>query len=202
MCLEPTTTMLLISAAMSAGSAVVAHQGQEAQADYTDQANDIARDQFALDEDLQRMDGERQRQQQYQQDASEMNAHEAEAMRERATLEALLGEYGAGNTGDRRLATLGVRQGQDLATLTDNASKRQQELGFSESAAIGSTRGKLASLRPSERPSKLGLGLQIGSATTTAGMRYHDIKNPRPGAAAGPGSASIERWLRNGSGGD
>jgi hypothetical protein len=176
-------TLTVLTLAAQAGSAVVQHQGQKAQADYTDKANDIARKQFSIEEDTQRMDGERQRMQEYQEAASEVNAFQAEAMREQATLDALIGESGGGNTGTRQLATLGTRQGQDLATLSSNFTKRQAEMGFQQSAAIGSTRAKASTLRPGERPSMLGTGLTIAGATLQGGSRMNEI-NKRPAAGS------------------
>jgi hypothetical protein len=117
-------------------------------------------------------------------------------------MEALLGEYEAGNTGDRRMAALGVAHGQDLATVRDNASRRQQELSFAESAAIGGTRVKLASLRAPERPSSSGLALGLAGSALQFGSRMNQIDNPHPGAGTRSGSSAIEPWRRNGSGGD
>lgn len=174
--------LMIASAVASAASAAQAHQAQKAQANYTNKANAIAEKQIETEADMQRMDAERQRSQETQQAASEVNAYQLDAMRDRSSMETLLGETGGGGTADRRLTTLGVRQGQDLATMASNATHRQSELGFQESAGLASTRSKVTQLRPGVAPSKAGLALDIaGIALTTAG-RYNTVNNPKPSA--------------------
>lgn len=166
----------------SAASAAQAHQGQKAQADYQNKANDIAEKQFGIEADLQRMDAERMREQERQQAASEVNAYEADAMRDAAHLDAMVGEMGGGNTADRKLTTLGMRQGQDLATMADNATRKQTELGFQESAGLASTRSKVTQLRPGVGPSNGALALSLASTALTTAGRYQSINNPKPNA--------------------
>lgn len=176
------TALTIASAVAAAGGAVMQHQGQKAQAEYTDKANEIARGQIEMEAGLAQADAERQRQYQYEQAASEVNAYQTEALREQSSLDAMLGELGSGNTASRRLATLSTRQGQDLATITSNARRQQVEASLSEAATVGSIRSKATALRPGERPSKAGLAMTLGSTALQAGTRLQTINNPKPGA--------------------
>jgi hypothetical protein len=163
-----TATLSALTFAAAAASSLLQFKAQSDQASAMEQSAAHAEGQRLRDED-------RQRQQQYQQDASEVNAYETEARRERAALEALIGEYGGGGTGDRQLASLGVRQGQDRATLADNASRRQQEISLGAAADIGSIRSKGASVA---RPSLAGLGLSLASSSLQFAGRQQSIKDP------------------------
>lgn len=185
MCFDPVTVAATISstieamstaelltaatAAVSAGSALVQYQSSSNQAE-------VASDMAKTEADERRSEGEMQRRQEYEQAASEVNAYQAQAMKERAAVDALLGEYGGGNTANRKLSTLGIQQGQDLATLASNASKKQTELSMSERADLYSIRSKAAA---TPRPSVLGTGLTIASAGLSYGRRMDEINNPK-----------------------
>lgn len=182
MCTGVETVLLIASAAASAAGAYAQYDGQRKQANYTDKANDIARHQIELEADAARADQERMRTQQAEQAASETNAYEDAARKQRASLDALIGEYGGGNTGERRLATLGMAQGQDLATMQSNAQKASAEAGFQGTAALSSINSKVTGLTPGMKPSSTGLALNLASTALTAGSRYQTINNPKPGA--------------------
>jgi hypothetical protein len=174
--------LMIASAVASAASAAQAHQAQKAQADYQNKANAIAEKQIGVEADMQRMDAERQREQERQQATSEANAYQLDATRERSHLDTLIGEQGGGNTGNRQLTALGVRQGQDYATMASNASNKQAELGFQESATLNSTRSKVTQLRPGVGPSGSSLALSLASTALTTAGRYQSINNPKPNA--------------------
>lgn len=178
MCLDPATIAILTLAAQ-AGGAVMQHQAGQAQADAQDSANEQARKAFAQEEEMARLDVARQRQQEYEAAAEEANSYASAARREMASWEAMLGEAGGANGAGRRLATIGIDQGRNTATLATNATRAQAELGYSERAAAVNAQQKLTSLRAPDRPSLLATGLQIGSAALQYGGRMNDIKNPR-----------------------
>jgi len=170
--------MAMLTLAAQAGSQYVQHQGQKSQADYTTKSNAIATTAIENEATARQTEGGRLRAAEYQQDASEVNAHQLEAMRERATLDALLGEYGIGNTGDRRLAALGIAQGQDLATVRDNATRGQAELGLAESADVASIRSRVTGLPVAQRPSGAGLALGLAGSALQLGSRLDAINDP------------------------
>lgn len=178
MCLDP-TTLAALSFATQATSAVYGYMAQSAQADAQEQQNRVARDLFAQEESLARMDLERQRQQEYEAAAAEANQYAAAARREMATFDALIGEGAAGNTANRRMAAIGIRQGEDLATLKTNANRVQSELGFQASAISNQRIQKVASLRAPERPSLFGTALTIGAAGIQYGNNLNRI-NGKP----------------------
>lgn len=179
MCFEP-TTLAALSLAASAGGAALQYMQADNAADAQEAQNRQMQEIWKQEEALAQMDLERQRRQEYEAAAAEANAYSMEARKQMAAAEALIGEGGAGNTGNRRLSTLGSQAGQDMATLRDNATKVQQELGFASAAASNSSRQKMASLRAPDRPSLLGTALTIGAAGIQYGNRMNEIKNPKP----------------------
>jgi|GEM_PF-6152523 len=182
MCVAAPAALAIASFAVTTVQTYMQYQGQKAQADWQNRQNEEARKRIQLEYDRRISDGERMRREQYEEDASEVNAYQQQAQRERASLEALLGEYGGGNTGDRKLAAIGIQQGQDLATVRSNATKKQAELGYQESSDLWNISNQVHSLTPAVRPSALGAGLTIAGAGLQLGSRLHDIKNPKPGA--------------------
>jgi predicted flap endonuclease-1-like 5' DNA nuclease len=176
--------MAAMSLAAQAASSVMQYQGQKAQADYTNKANDIAKKEYADQQAERHAEELRSQQEAYESSQSEANAYQDQAMKERASLDALLGEYGGGVSADRRLASLGIREGQDLATLKSNATKQQQAIGMGSRADQHSLAVQAASLRPAERPSALGAGLTIASAALNYGQRMNTINNPKPGSGS------------------
>lgn len=172
MCLDP-ATIATITAVVAATSAAVQYKTTDNQAKA---AEEVANVEAAE----RKTAGEIQRQQTHEQAASEVNAYQAQAMKERAALDALLGEYGGGSTANRRLSTLGIQNGQDLATLSANAQRRQGDLSMGERADLYSIRSKAAA---APRPSVLGTGLTIASAGLQYGNRLNEINNPKqPGS--------------------
>lgn len=186
MCL-PVAAMAALTFAAQAAQGVMQYQGAKAQAKATEQSNAITAQQTQQALDERRNDEARQMQQQYEADASQVNQHQLDAERSQATLDTLLGEYGAaGGSADRRLATLGVRQGQDVATLQSNANKAQQEISMGARSDLVSIANAGASQqRAVARPSVLGTGLTIASAALQYGDRMSTIKRPKPGAGLG-----------------
>lgn len=162
--------------ATGAASAAMSHQAAKAQANAHNAENEQARKAFALEEALAQMDIARGQQQQYEADASEANDYASAALREWGEANALLGEGFAGNTGSRRLATVGIRQGQDMATLNSNSMRRRGELGFASMAASNSAQQKTASLRPADQPSKFGTALTIAGHGLTYAKTLNDLK--------------------------
>lgn len=126
--------------------------------------------------------------------ASEVNAHEDQAMRERAQLDALIGEYGGGVTGERRLSSLAMQQGQDLATISDTAAKRQQEISLGTAGDLRSINSKYSTLPSVNRPSRAGLGASLASSVLTFGAKRNEINNPKPGAGTGTAQAQYDMY--------
>lgn len=201
--------MAALTFAAQAGQAVMQHQAANAQADATEQANHIAAQQTQQALDERRNDEARQMQAQYTQDASQVNQHQLDAMRTQATMDALLGEFGAaGGSADRRLATLGVRQGQDIATLKSNATAAQQEISMgARSDLISIANAGASQQRAVVRPSVLGTGLTIASAALQYGDRKRRIDNPMPGSGnyyhlEDHYGAAMGSFMRSGTSGD
>lgn len=178
MCLDP-GTLAALQLATAATAAVAAYQGQSSMADAQAKGNEIQTKQFLLEADQSRMDAERQRSEQYQAAAAETNRYAAEARANLASYDALLGEGAAGNTAGRKLATVGVQNGENLSTLASNATRVQAEIGMGERSSLNATNQKLASLRPVERPSLAGTALTIAGAGLKYGQQMDSINNPK-----------------------
>lgn len=181
MCLPMAAPMLAaLTFASGAVSTLMSYQSAKAQAKGQDAQNEQTRKALALEESLAQMDIARQRQQEYENAASEANSYAADMRREQSEVDALLGEAFAGNSGDPRTATMGIWQGQDMATLTSNASRVQSELGYASSAESNSARQKMASLRPADHPSKFGAALTLAGHGLTYAKTMSDLKaSPR-----------------------
>lgn len=201
--------MAALTFAAQAGQAVMQHQAANAQADATEQGNRIAAQQTQQALDERRNEQVRQMQQQYEQDASQANQHQLDAMRTQATMDTLLGEFGAaGGSADRRLATLSVRQGQDLATLRSNATKSQQEISMgARSDLISIANAGASQQRAVARPSLIGTGLTIAGAALQYGDRKRQMDNPMPRYGnyyhlEDHFGSSMGSFMRSGSSGD
>jgi hypothetical protein len=142
----------------------MAYKGAQNAADAQDAANRETERQLIAEQGRAVMDGERQAQQQYETAAAETNAYGMEVVKARGAYDALIGEGFGGNSGDRKLATMGIRQGQDLATIASNARKSAAEVQMGTANSVNATGQKFASLRPGDRPSALGAVLQLGGA--------------------------------------
>ncbi len=161
--------------ASTAASAVVAHQSASAEAKSINASNELARNIARQDEQLSQMDIARQRQQEYEAAAGEANSYASQALRERGEMDAILGEGFAGNTGERRTAAMGIRQGNDMATLNSNASKVQAELGYASMAASNTRNQRIASLRDATGPSAFGTALTIAGSAMRTGQDINKI---------------------------
>lgn len=183
MCLDPASltalTLAQASAAASAVGSVVSFIGQSQQASATDQQNAIIRQQLLDEQDRARMDGQRAAQQQYEKDAAETNAYAQEHNRTLATARALLGESGGGVSSDRALSAIGVQSGQDLATLSKNATNAQSEISLGTAASVNATGSKFASIKAAEKPSLLGLGLTLAGTGLKYGSDVKRINSPK-----------------------
>ena len=165
MCLDP-TGLSYVALAMAVAGAGVAYKTQSDTADNQEKA--------ALQEaDLKRSDNDRQAQQLAEQQAAEANALAARQREDTAAFDVIAGENGGGVTAQRTLATIGIKQNQDIKTLASNARNQSGELGY-QRAAIGTQMGsKLASI---SQPSLAQLGRSIGSAASNYGASQNTIK--------------------------
>lgn len=178
MCADP-GTLAVLQLVASGAQAAMQFQAQQDAANAQDAANEIQRKQLMQEREQARMDAERQSQQQYEQSAAEVNQYAAQARRDMASFDALLGEGAGGVTAARKVAAIGIQDGQDYATLAANSTKAQAEIGLNERASINATNQKIAAIRPADRPSLLGTALQIGGAGIKYGMQKHQINNPK-----------------------
>ena len=181
MCMPGAETLAMLTMAMAAGQAVVAHQAGEAQADAQDAQNELTKNILQQESSLTQMDLARQRQQEGENAAAEANAYAAQALKDQGELDAILGEGFAGNTAGRKTAVIGIQQGQDFATLASNSNRVQAELGFASSAASNATNQKIASLRPGDRPSGLGTALTIAGHGMNYAKTINGLKTPPKG---------------------
>lgn len=167
---EP-TTLTLVSLGISAASAVAAHQQQSGQA---------KNQQAAIEREarLQQADLVRQRDQQFDAANAEMNEHARQAMQEMAMFDVVAGEYGGGNSVDRARTVGDVQNGEQLATISHNASIASGESSFRSLSVREQALSRIGAI---QRPSNLGTALQIGSAavnayTSPAEVRRRDME--------------------------
>lgn len=178
MCEPTTATLLYTQLAMAVASAGVAYKGQQNAADAQDAANRETEKALIAEQGRQQMDGERQAQQQFEASAAETNAYAIQHAKDMGAYDALLGEGFAGNSGGRRLTTMNIRGGQDMATMATNAQKGAAEIQLGTAAGVNATGQKIASLRPGDRPSALGAVLQIGGAAINYQKGVNDMNKP------------------------
>lgn len=177
-------TYAWLTLAGTAASTYVSHASAENQADAQDARNQLTANILKQSESLEQMDLARQRQQEYEAASAEANSYASNARKELGALDAVLGEGFAGNTGSRQLTTVGIKHGQDFATLASNSNKVQSELGFASSAVSNARNQRIASLRAADRPSMGGALLTIagqglksyGDYKTTTDKNYGSTK--------------------------
>jgi Rps23 Pro-64 3,4-dihydroxylase Tpa1-like proline 4-hydroxylase len=163
----------IASVALSIAGTYAQYETANNAADAQDAQNQLTRNILVQNESLEQMDIARQRQQEYEAASAEANAYSAQARKELGTLDTLLGEGFAGNTGNRQLTTVGIKHGEGFATLASNSNKVQQELGFASSAASNSRNQRMASLKDADRPSAAGAMLTIAGQGLNS---YKDYK--------------------------
>lgn len=165
--------------AATAAQAVQQQQAAEAQASAQAQANAITRQNIIQNQDQARMDAERQRSQEYTAAAAEANQYASKARSDLATFDTLLGEGAGGVTAQRKVASLGVQQGDGLATIQNNSTMKRSEISLQEAGAITQGNQQIASIRPVDRPSSIGTALTIAGAGIRYGQQMDAIKNPK-----------------------
>lgn len=164
---EP-TTLMMASLAISAASAGVQYDTGRKTANT--QADAIKRN-----DELQALDSARQQSQIAAQGAEDMNQAARAAHADLASLDAIAGEYGGGNSVDRARSVIGVQAGESAATVSANA---RGSLNESAAAAYAGHSRNLSQIGAIQRPSLALAGLQIGGALTD----YYDIRERRKGA--------------------
>lgn len=139
--------------------------GHEAQVDMAEKQGQAIAEANAL----QQMDLARQRDQQLAQATDQTNEAHRQALADMATLDAIAGEFGGGNTANRGRAVLGVQQGETLATIGTNALNGLTETAFASRAAYRNASSQIRSIRA---PSQLEGLLTIGSAALSSYNNY------------------------------
>lgn len=160
-------TLAAVQLGLTAAGAVASHQAEQDAADKQARAIQQQRD-------AARMDAERQQQQQYEEAAASANAHALQAHKEMAAFDAISLEAGGGATATRGGVAMGIRQGQDLATINANARRAQVEIGMGDLAAGNKAQQQMASIK---QPSLLQAGLTIAGAGVTYGNTMNKIRS-------------------------
>jgi hypothetical protein len=155
---EPTTILLVASAAISAVGAGVQYEGQRKQAS---QAADNTRKEAARAQ----MDLQRQHDQQQVAVTADMNEAARKALHDAALFDAVAGEYGEGRSTDRARTVGGIQTGEHLATIAANGQTAQSETGLRGHSIGSMANERLASIGG---PSLFGTALQIGGAAVGA----------------------------------
>lgn len=165
---EPTTIAYATLALATVSAGVQYDQGRRT-------ANQ-QRDAIKRNEELQAMDAARQQSQLAAQGAEEMNAAQRQAMADMATLDAIAGEYGGGNTVNRTATVQGIQAGEQLATIRSNA-----RTGLNEAAAgaFAARERSMSQLRNVQGPSLFGTALQIGGAALNSYSNYKSLTDPK-----------------------
>jgi len=151
-------------------------QQQSQAADAQAAANAEQKRQIRLQQEQASMDAARQRSQELEQSASETNQYAMEHYKAMASMDAIVGEGAGGVSATRNFASMGIKNGQDLATLGANSTKSQSEISMQEMSAWTSGNNQIASIKAPERPSLLGAALQIGGAAIDYGNTMNKIK--------------------------
>jgi len=172
MCLPVPVLMLLASSA----SAIAQHQAASDAADNQAKAIQQTRD-------LERMDATRQQQLAYEAAAGEANAHAMQANKDMASFEALAGESGGGLSMTRGLTTMGIQNGQDMATLASNSRTKGGDIAMGDIASGVRATSSMASV---QRPSSLQTGLTIAGAA----MKYRNDMDRMSGGKAFQGGTT------------
>lgn len=156
MCLDPASatalTLMKVSAAMSAATAVASYAQGNAVADAQEQA-------IKQNAALQQADLDRQAGEQREADASQMNEQARAAMKDMALFDVVAGEFGGGVSSDRASASMGIQQGEATATLAKNSDNVARQGSMTSLALQARTGSQLASI---SRPSLIGTALSIG----------------------------------------
>jgi hypothetical protein len=174
--------MAVASAAVSAAGAVAKEQAEQQAADQQTEGNKRQAEAIQRQRDGERMDAERQQQDAYAAAASSTNEHAQQAYKDLAAFDAISSESGNGVTAQRGAAAIGIRNGQDQATLAANARRQQTEIGFGDFASQNKASASLAAIKPVTGPSMLEAGLTIASAGVTYGTTMNKIKNAKGGS--------------------
>jgi hypothetical protein len=154
--------------AIAAAQAVSKYNAESDAADDQEKQNANTREALQRQRDGERMDAERAQQRAHEEAAAQTNEHSMAAYKELAAFDAIAGENGGGVTSQRASAAMGIREGQDLATISGNAQKRQVELGFSDFASQNRQKTALAAIPSVRRPSLLEAGLTIAGSGVKA----------------------------------
>lgn len=154
--------MAMLMMALAAGTAVYSHEQQSQAAEDQGEALNEA-------EKARQSDMERAMQQQAEAATEEMNAAHRASLNDMATLEAIAGEFGGGNTVSRARAVTALQHNENLATVTANGRRSVAEIGYASRASQFNTRNQLSSI---QTPSKVGLALQIANAGAQAYGSY------------------------------
>lgn len=170
---EP-TTLMVASLALSAATAGISYDNSRKTA--KDQADAIKRG-----DELNMMDTARQQSQQAAQGAEAMSQAARRAQAEMASLDTIAGEYGGGVSADRSRSTLGVQQGEELATISSNA---RSGLNESSAGAYASRSRANSQLRSIQGPSLAMTALQIGQAGLSTWDRYEAASTPKAPATS------------------
>ena len=180
---EP-ATLLAAHLAITAASVAAQYQAQQEAADRQSAANTEQARQIKESQAQASMDAARQRTQATEQASAEANQYAMEHYKAMASMDAIVGEGASGVSAQRNFASMGVKTGQDFATLASNSNKTQSEISLGESAALKSGNNQLASIRAPERPSLLGAALQIGGATINYKTGMHKLDGLTPKATS------------------
>lgn len=160
---EP-TTIALAGLALSAATTAAAYVQADENADRQQEALDKA-------EALNQMDLSRQRDQQAQAGAQQMNEAARQASKDMALFDVYAGEFGGGNSVDRAGTVKSVQNGEALATINQNIKTGMSENAFASAASVQQTNSRLASI---QRPSAIGTTLQIGAQGLNAYSSYKE----------------------------
>lgn len=160
---EP-TTIALASLALSAATTAAAYVQADENADRQQESLDKA-------EALNQMDLARQRDQEAQAGAQQMNEAARQAKQDMSLFDAYAGEYGGGVSVTRGRAAQGIQSSEKLATINQNIKTGLSENGFASAASVQQTNSRLAAI---QRPSALGSTLQIGAQGLGAYANYKE----------------------------
>jgi hypothetical protein len=108
--------------------------------------------------------------------AQQVNEHARAAQRDAATMAAISGEYGGGNTTDRLATVQGIQQDERLATIQRNVQFEAQNSSLASMSIESNKNARLASI---QQPSKVAAALQIGGAMATSYAKYTANQTPK-----------------------
>lgn len=155
------------------------YQQQQEAANRQQAANEETKRQIRLQQEQASMDAARARSQELEQSAAETNQYAMEHNKAMASVDAIVGEGAGGVSATRNIASMGIKNGQDLATLGANHTKQQSEISMQEMASWTSGNNQIASIKEPERPSLLGAALQIGGAAIDYKTKMNKINSTK-----------------------